>query len=111
MQPLLARVILAIALMTGSANAQGFATIGAGTDSCGSWTALRRQSEFAAVQPAEWILGFLSGVGFRGVPGRDDPLNNVDARAVWAWVDNYCLAHPLENIEQAGAAFFDAHPN
>jgi hypothetical protein len=104
---LLLPAALVALLMTGSA--EGFALIGSGVESCGTWTASRRQSEFAAIQPAQWILGFLSGAGYMSSEGVD-PLNRVDAQAVWAWVDNYCLAHPLESIEQAGVAFIDAHP-
>ena len=49
----------------------------------------------------QWLLGFLTGTAdlaaTPGViePGKLDPLRGVDAEAVWAWVDNYCHAHPL----------------
>jgi hypothetical protein len=101
--------LIAALLIPGPALA-AFAFVGAGADSCGTWIASRRQSEWASIQPGQWILGFLSGVGYWG-EGLVDPLNSVDARAVWAWVDNYCLAHPLEDIERAGAAFITAHPH
>ena len=42
--------------------------------------------------------------------GVQNPLNGVDAQAVWAWVDNYCKANPLNLIENAGAAFVATHP-
>jgi hypothetical protein len=100
--------VLAAALV-GSAPAIGYNMIGSGTDSCGTWTALRHQSEPAAMQPGQWILGFLSGVGYMDL-GELDPLNRMDARAVWAWVDDYCLTHSRESIARAGAAFVTAHP-
>jgi hypothetical protein len=37
-----------------------------------------------------------------------DPLKGVDANGVWAWIDNYCGAHPLnplETVEKAAAEF------
>jgi|SRR6516165_4538362 hypothetical protein len=79
--------------------------IGSGTNSCGTWTAWRRQG--IAGFPEQWVLGFLSGIGYKG---GNNPLNGVDANAVWAWMDNYCYAHPLDSIEKAGEAFNLIHP-
>jgi hypothetical protein len=76
------------ALLISSAEAAqpgNYNAIGSGAAiSCGSWTALRRQGQ--ASLPEQWILGFLSGVGYEGVAGGENPLNGVDADAVWAWV-------------------------
>jgi hypothetical protein len=67
----------------------------------------------------QWVLGFLSGVGY-GVgfietktnpAGNIDPLNGTDAQGALAWIDNYCHAHPLDQIEAASKAFVSAHPN
>jgi hypothetical protein len=59
------------------------------------------------------VLGFLSGIGYEG--GEDvDPLHGMDAKgvwAVWAWIDNYCQAYPLEAITTAAKAFDRAHPH
>jgi hypothetical protein len=111
------RPILAAALLISSAaEAADFSFIGTGHSSCGSWTASRRTGQ--ASLPEQWILGFLSGVGdvsasnanaVGGVTERD-PLNGVDAQAVWAWVDNYCRANPLDKVVRAGEAFVAAHP-
>jgi hypothetical protein len=56
------------------------------------------------------ILGFLSGVGYEGVGREDNPLNGVDANAVWVWIDHYCKANPLDSVAKAGAAFDATHP-
>jgi hypothetical protein len=85
--------------------------IGQGTLSCGSWVSERRKGP-AAWEPLpyeSWILGFLSGIGV-GSNGALNPLQGVDAEAVWAWIDNYCQAHPLEHRREAGSAFVTAHP-
>jgi hypothetical protein len=82
--------------------------IGRGTLSCGGWTADRRDPESPGANLDEqWALGFLSGVGFAGP---DNPLNNMDAYGVWAWIDNYCQANPIKDISDATAAFSFAHP-
>jgi hypothetical protein len=101
-------VALAIALITDSAEA--FKIIGAGVDSCGTWTADRRQQSGAALQDEQWVVGFLSGIGYRG-DDDSDPLKGMDAQGVWAWIDNYCLAHPIETVSTAAKAFNRAHPH
>jgi hypothetical protein len=39
-----------------------------------------------------------------------NPLNGPDAQGVWAWIDNYCHAHPLVQISEAASAFTATHP-
>jgi hypothetical protein len=107
---LLACPFLTAALLISSAEAAQPGTynlLGLGTISCGTWTAWRREGR--ASLPEQWILGFLSGVGYEG-GGGDNPLNGVDADAVWAWMDNYCRANPLDRVAKAGAAFAATHP-
>jgi hypothetical protein len=53
--------------------------------------------------------GFLSGIGYEG-DANLNPLNGMDAYGVWAWIDNYCQAHPIETIMEAAEAFASAHP-
>jgi hypothetical protein len=107
---LLACAFLTAALLISSAEAAqpgNYNLLGSGTISCGTWTVWRRVGR--ASLPEQWILGFLSGVGYEG-GGGDNPLNGVDADAVWAWMDNYCRANPLDHVANAGAAFFATHP-
>jgi hypothetical protein len=54
-------------------------------------------------------LGFLSGIAYESTDG-ENPMNGLDAEAVWAWIDNYCQAHPLEQIVTAGQQFVFVHP-
>jgi hypothetical protein len=118
-------VALATALLTYSAEAQtsvatGSVAIGAGTRSCGTWTAARHdkqslQAQVDAVDDSAWVLGFLSGIGndaWIRLPSGDavDPLRGTDRDGVLAWIDNYCQAHPLEKIFTAAWAFVHAHP-
>lgn len=100
---------LAVTLLTGPAMAD-YRMLGAGGVSCGTWTADRRQppgSQILSHVNGEWVLGFLSGVGSRG---SQDPLRGVDADGVWAWVDNYCQVHPLQEVVEAATAFVREHP-
>lgn len=118
MKLLLSLAILATALLAGSAQAATVA--GQGTNSCGTWTSWRRAAAAAetrggiqtdqarwSYQIEQWILGFLSGIAIRGSV---DPLKGTDFEGVWAWVDNYCQAHPLDDLATAAVAFVRAHP-
>ena len=110
-------VILAAVLVTGD-GAAAQVIGGGGMESCGSWTATARdfgegrpvtQGRMQHLQHLQWVLGFLSGMA--AYPDSSfDPLNNTDADGVWAWIDNYCGAHPLEKIVVAAKAFVAAHP-
>jgi hypothetical protein len=106
---------LGVALMTGSAAAaEKYISGGLGTASCGAWTAARRDRQ--ALGYEQWLLGFLSGFADLAAsdcpcPAKMDPLRGVDAQGVWAWIDNFCRAHPLDEGLEAGEAFAAAHPH
>jgi len=102
-------MVVAVAIAAANAQEGMYYALGLGNSSCGTWTAARRERQAFGFE--QWILGFLSGVGFQGGERGIDPLNGVDAQAVWGWTDNYCQAHPLETIALAGAAFAHAHPH
>jgi hypothetical protein len=121
MKSLATCLILAVALITGGvAAAHAYTFMGTGTDTCGSWTANRAENakpgpltsgSLRALQQAEWIVGFLSGIGAMGETKGFNPLNGIDGAGVRAWFDNYCREHPLETIDDAGHAFLHAHPH
>ena len=93
--------ILAVVLMTRVAAAAPLSmAAGAGTISCGSWTA-DRQTLMNSTE-MQWILRFLSSVG---AP------QGMDSEAVAGWLDNYCRAHPLKNLSYAASAFVLEHPH
>jgi hypothetical protein len=83
MKLLLSWATLVIVLMTGSAEAARI--LGAGTGSCGTWTADRRNTEGSyARKDGQWILGFLSGMVWSGpYYGRGEILKGMDAEGVW----------------------------
>jgi len=83
-----------------------YQAIGSGAvASCGTWIEMRRSGQ--ALGHEQWLLGFLSGVGW----GTNyNPLNELDAGAVLRWMDNFCQASPLTAINEGAAAFVHAHP-
>ena len=104
---------LAVAMITGAAEAQpgSFHPLGAASMSCGDWTAARRENKPRSWAAEQWVLGFLSGVGYAGNQYGLDPLTGVDDQGVWAWVDNYCRDHPLDLLVIAAEALRVAHPH
>ena len=116
---LLLAVLPAVVLPAGSAvAASSYKAIGSGNLSCGSWTSARTQVQGGGDQSAkwleltysDWVLGFLSGVGYAGAANNQDPVQGLDAKAVEAWLDQYCQTHPLKDLADAAVAFVDEHP-
>nr|WP_294516240.1 hypothetical protein [uncultured Rhodopila sp.] len=105
-------VCLAVVACSAAASpARAYHESGAGVDSCATWTADRgNPAGPPALQDEQWVLGFLTGIGFAG-SDEDDPLNGVAAPAVWAWIDSYCKQHPADKLVTAARAFFKSHPH
>ncbi len=75
----------------------GYKFYGAGAESCGDWV-LHAKSDGSAIHVSEksWVLGFISGAWFGGFT-----LVQTDLPAMNLWMDNYCTAHPLDNVATA----------
>lgn len=104
----IALIISFVGAVPGTASA--FRIIGSGVSSCGSWTESRRYGGYDRSGDEQWLVGFLSGIGYAGDPS-DDPLGGLDAQAVWGWIDNYCQQNPTLSIEDAAKAFYHFHPH
>nr|WP_294509525.1 hypothetical protein [uncultured Rhodopila sp.] len=106
-------VFLTMALVSVAAapRALAYHEVGAGIDTCATWTSDRQSPAGPpALQDEQWVLGFLTGIGFAGSVA-DDPLNGVDAAGVWGWIDSYCKQRPEEKLVTAARAFFRSHPH
>ena len=78
---------------------------GAGADTCATWSRHAKDGSwdvFAKFEDHQWLLGFLSARNIYG--GGWDFLKHTDSQAVIAWMDNYCLQHPLDYVDEATAA-------
>jgi hypothetical protein len=100
-------LMILIGLISTSASAVEYTVMGHGSLTCEIWTAVRHEQ--MASNPEQWVLGFLTGIGFESSTGRS-PLHGIDGPAIWAWIDAYCRAHPLDHIDTAAASFAAAHP-
>jgi hypothetical protein len=81
-----------------------YTVLGEGTVSCGKWLKYRQaKSVVASNYVAAWIAGYLSAhnkllVGVKNI-GKD-----TDTAGRYAWIDNYCRANPLSDIDAAADA-------
>ncbi len=66
---------------------------GAGLNSCNQWTEDRKTNDWSG--PVQWLLGYLSStdISYYTKDGNND--------AFTAWIDNYCRAHPFQNLQNA----------
>ncbi len=101
MMRILLLAIAAVALLTGSRLAAEN-NMGLQDPSCGSREAIHHNYE-------DWLSGFLTGTGLVGSLGGTATLNGLNGKAIRDWVYNYCQAHPLEVIVNAGEVFMAAH--
>ena len=72
--------------------------------SCGTWTQERVEGGPQAAVDAEWIFGFVSGVnwGRASLTNRNSLLGyGIDENGWVAFVDQYCLGHPLDTVGAA----------
>ena len=69
--------------------------------SCGAWTSERKIDSFLAKGFEYWVVGFISGVNWSTAGnlggGTDNP-------GLYAFIDNYCAPHPLDDLGQAVGA-------
>ena len=104
-------VVLIDALLFMLANNAGVDTVqqlGKGTAStCGTWTA-ERKSSTQWLSAGNWVLGFMSGPA--SALDRD-LLGGLDSEAVMGWMDNYCRAHPLDQIAVGATRLLEARAN
>jgi hypothetical protein len=90
-------------LCGGSHAAEPYAAVGIGTSSCLFWTKEREIKQSFSWD--QWLLGFVSGAGSRGI----SPLTDPDGVQVLAWIENYCRANPLDQLATAGHAYVTVH--
>jgi hypothetical protein len=101
--------------------------LGVGTQSCGEWLAsheefnkTRREAGSGGLfaMKLSWLQGFLTGYSFDGLgnPGSNSRREVAILERRWqriphpdallVWMDNYCQAHPLNDLMTAGQTLY-----
>jgi len=78
-----------------------------GVSSCQTWLQERAPEGTGAVLEKSWLLGFASGLATAtGADFWGSGENSLDNEQVFRDVDDYCKAHPANDIDDAGVAVF-----
>ena len=111
------RVLLALLALVFcfKAEAKPVAVYGWGLKSCGAWTKAQAQrpelttggvqtlntdSDADMVTQMEWVSGFISAFNMYK-SATQNVAEGTDLNGVYAWIDNYSAAHPLDPITKA----------
>ena len=101
----IAAIATAAAMVMPARSAYQPTVIGAGGNSCGTWT--NEKNTPLRLEDEAWVVGYFSAVN-RYAMGSDGFLTRTtDGRGLIAWMDNYCEANPLNQIEAGAAALVD----
>lgn len=94
-------VVTAVGTMA-PAHAQSghYMVVGIGISSCGHWTEVRKlgADSWPAMNIASWVAGYVTAIN-RVKAG--SIVGRADVEAIDAWIDNYCAAHPLDDVAKA----------
>ena len=105
-----ALALLAAALVSTGAAAfdkEGKYTVhGAGDSDCREWMVDRNLADAGAWQLQQWLLGYVTAYN-EWVRGSIDVLGDIDAKAFFAEVDDYCGANQNKTLYDAVADFVE----
>jgi hypothetical protein len=119
---MMARILVALFALVFCFQAEakeGWEAFGMGTKSCADWTnaqAERRPISSGGTMltqtgsdipgQTQWIAGFLTAFNYYQ-SATPNVAQGTDMNGVFAWMDNYCAAHPSEPIAKAAIALTD----
>jgi hypothetical protein len=94
--------VIALLLLASAPDAYAFTTLGEGTMSCGEWVDRRRAEPKRVLPEAAWVSGYVTAMARldSAKTGREIA-RGLEGAGLDHWIDNYCAAHPLENLETA----------
>jgi hypothetical protein len=105
------RIIVAIVIVAigiDSVHGEGRWVLGHGLSLCSAWTEARKTYNVDQIPMEHWVAGYLSEANFVGpdlqAPDIPDLLKGEDWTALTTWIDNYCAAHPVNQLYAAANA-------
>ncbi len=100
--------IAALALVSTCAWSSEYTNIGEGTNSCGSFISDKKEGGHRLGLNYQWMSGYITGVNNRRAiadPNKESNLGSgLDSESMLLWLENYCRANPLNNLENAAGA-------
>jgi hypothetical protein len=73
--------------------------------SCGQWL---RDSAKDYAPGQQWMLGYISGAIAVRASNQATPLRKTDSDGVFAFLNQYCQAHPLDRMTRAARFLYEA---
>lgn len=104
---ILAITSLSLALSMSAASARTYTVLGFGTQSCGGWVQARQNASGTDVVFESWLLGFVSSFNDYSWSESPNVAQGTDANGIFAFVDSYCMAHPLDDVATAAGKLID----
>jgi hypothetical protein len=97
--------MFALLLLISAPAPASFTILGEGTMSCGEWGDRRRAEPNRVLPESAWVLGYVTAMARSDSEktGREIA-RHVEPVGMDHWIDNFCAAHPLDNVEQAASA-------
>jgi hypothetical protein len=95
-------------LLSCPAFASAFIVMGAGVQSCGTWTVDRMSADLgpAAQVNEAWILGYVTGdIALLAAVENKSVSITTDANGLFGWIDQWCQNNPAQNMTNAIQAF------
>ena len=60
----------------------------------------RKNNKFDELRSVSWLMGLMTG--FNSSQSQKNPIQNVSAKQMELWMDNYCKANPLKTVFNGG---------
>jgi hypothetical protein len=92
-------LVLAAASVRGDAQTSHVHVYGAGSLTCGQWTADRAAAGEPFRVELSWVLGFVTAFQWNS----GDPMADADVGGMDAFITKYCADHPVQNVSDAAS--------
>ena len=103
--------VIALLFSAGSAwkaEAGEYTVLGAGASSCGNWTKVTNEKGLDSPILHNWLLGYITAYNrwgpYYSAPGLSNISKGTDVGGLLGWIDNYCKANPLKDLDDAAHA-------
>lgn len=93
-------IFAAIMCMATLSDANATRTIG--VPDCGKWVNSRAASGWEGQVNVAWLMGFLTGLNTDQTEYKNGLSKISSGEQILVWTDNYCKAHPLDDLFKAG---------
>ncbi|HYM72167.1 MAG TPA: hypothetical protein VET89_04235 [Stellaceae bacterium] len=84
--------------------ASEYTILGAGSRPCGAWLQARSQAVPESGVMQSWLLGYITSFNAHNLTLTSDIAAGTNADGIFAWVDDYCSAHPIDSVARAAAS-------